>query len=60
MLPSLSGRQHTGEEEDDGKIFLFSDHLLRGHTSGMTCVSHHFLAGLAILPGGRFHISDEE
>ena len=40
MLPSPIGRQHTGAEEDDGKIFPFPDHLLRGHTSGSDRVSN--------------------
>lgn len=39
LLPPLSGRQQAGAEEHDGKIFLFSDHLLRGSTSGSDRVS---------------------
>ena len=39
LLPPLSGRQQAGAEEHDGKIFLFSDHLPRGSTSGSDRVS---------------------
>ena len=59
-LPSLRGRQHTGEEEDDGKIFLFSDHLLRGQTSGSDLCVTSLPRRVSNPAWGRFHISDEE